>query len=204
MTTPEDKHNPTRNGHCSGCTDPRSEGTHQMGTFEHPDEAPKDKSQAEILAEKEIPWDQATTDALGLSYDGVYNTRDIARAGFVKGYAAAQAAQAPSSSAEQRVEDVVVSIELFNGKWHAQFTVGNQTFKLRPLHMDRLKGPGEKDAKWQADMLRHAFGGLRLAPYVQHKKECLRLQGIAGGYDEHELPACTCGLAQALEAQEAG
>lgn len=32
-------HDPTRNGHCSGCTDPRSEGTHQMGTFEHPDEA---------------------------------------------------------------------------------------------------------------------------------------------------------------------
>lgn len=93
MTTPKDKHNPTRNGHCSGCTDPQSEGTHQMGTFEHPDEAPKDKSQAEILAEKEIPWDQATTDALGLSCDGVYNTRDIARAAFIKGYAAAQEAR---------------------------------------------------------------------------------------------------------------
>ena len=23
-------------GHCTGCTDPRSEGTHQMGTIEHP------------------------------------------------------------------------------------------------------------------------------------------------------------------------
>ena len=26
--------------HCSGCTDPRSEGTHQMGTVEHPGAAP--------------------------------------------------------------------------------------------------------------------------------------------------------------------
>lgn len=108
MTTPKDKHNPTRNGHCSGCTDPQSEGTHQMGTFEHPDEAPKDKSQAEILAEKEIPWDQATTDALGLSYDGVYNTRDIARAGFVKGYAAGQAAQ--WVPVEERLPEPMVSV----------------------------------------------------------------------------------------------
>ena len=27
----------TRLGHCSGCTDPRSEGTHQVGTIEHPE-----------------------------------------------------------------------------------------------------------------------------------------------------------------------
>ena len=31
----------TRLGHCSGCTDPRSEGTHQMGTIEHPEEVRK-------------------------------------------------------------------------------------------------------------------------------------------------------------------
>ena len=81
----------------------------------------------------------------------------------------AQAAQAPSASVEQRVQDVVVSIELFNGKWHAQFTVGNQTFKLRPLRMAPLNGSGKKDAKWQADMLRNAFGGSRLT-YLLEKR----------------------------------
>lgn len=34
MTTPDPS---TRLGHCTGCTDPRSEGTHQMGTIEHPE-----------------------------------------------------------------------------------------------------------------------------------------------------------------------
>lgn len=31
----------TRFGHCSGCTDPSSEGTHQLGTHEHPEEVRK-------------------------------------------------------------------------------------------------------------------------------------------------------------------
>lgn len=44
----------------------------------------------------------------------------------------------------------------------------------------------------------------QLAKYVRHMPECLHLQGITGGYDEHELPACTCGLSQALESQDAG
>lgn len=44
----------------------------------------------------------------------------------------------------------------------------------------------------------------QLAKYVRHLPECLHLQGITGGYDEHELPACTCGLSQALESQDAG
>ncbi len=55
------------------------------------------------------------------------------------------------------LEGISVSVELFAGKWHAQFTIGNQTFKLRPLHMDPLNGPRKKDANWQADMLRIAF-----------------------------------------------
>lgn len=33
----EQRRSPTWLGHCSGCTDPHSEGTHQMGTIEHPD-----------------------------------------------------------------------------------------------------------------------------------------------------------------------
>ena len=36
----------------------------------------------EQRAEERIPWDQATIDAVGLPYDGVHNTRDIARAAY--------------------------------------------------------------------------------------------------------------------------
>ena len=36
----------------------------------------------EQRAEERIPWGQATIDAVGLPYDGVHNTRDIARAAY--------------------------------------------------------------------------------------------------------------------------
>lgn len=75
---------------------------------------------------------------------------DALNAAYVKGYAAGQEAAPPPSGA-------VVDIEMFNGKHHAQFTIGNQTFKLRPLHMGPLSGPCLKDAKWQVDMLKKAF-----------------------------------------------
>ena len=61
------------------------------------------------------------------------------------------------ASSEQEFERPIIAVELFDGKYHAQFTIGNQTFKLRPLYMGQLKGPGKKDANWQADMLRIAF-----------------------------------------------
>ena len=37
---------------------------------------------AQQKAEERIPWDQATTDAVGLSCDGFHNARDIARAAY--------------------------------------------------------------------------------------------------------------------------
>ena len=36
----------------------------------------------EQRASERIPWDQATIDAVGLPWDGVHNTRDIARASY--------------------------------------------------------------------------------------------------------------------------
>lgn len=39
-------------GHCSGCTDPHSEGTHQMGTIEHP--LPKEEQRAPLLSESQF------------------------------------------------------------------------------------------------------------------------------------------------------
>ena len=57
-------------GHCSGCTDPHSEGTHCMGTIEHPLPAgpflSKPTEIASLLSEEEmvaltgIPWNSNT------------------------------------------------------------------------------------------------------------------------------------------------
>lgn len=45
-----------------------------------------DQTPAQQKAEERIPWDQATTDAVGLSCDAVHNTRDIARAAYATCY----------------------------------------------------------------------------------------------------------------------
>ncbi len=47
-----------------------------------------------------------------------------------------------------------VGHELFAGIWHAWFRIGNQTFHISPIRGEE----GEKGARWQAEMLRSAFG----------------------------------------------
>ena len=49
----EEERSPTWLGHCSGCTDPHSEGTHQMGTIEHPD---IDNAKEEQGRAKPVAW----------------------------------------------------------------------------------------------------------------------------------------------------
>ena len=49
----EAERSPTWLGHCSGCTDPHSEGTHQMGTIEHPNPT-NEEAERRVLTDEEI------------------------------------------------------------------------------------------------------------------------------------------------------
>lgn len=60
-------------------------------------------STAEQKAQQAIPWDRAVTDALGMDSDAVHNTRDIARAAYIKGYAAGQE-DLPLAMSEEEIE----------------------------------------------------------------------------------------------------
>lgn len=61
--------------------------------------------------------------------------------------------------------DVVVGHERFAGVWHAYFKIGNQMFHISPIRGEE----GEKAARWQAEMLRSAFGIPRIGDVPEHR-----------------------------------
>ena len=70
----EEERSPTWLGHCSGCTDPHSEGTHQMGTIEHPD---IDNAKEEQGRAKPVAWmTEGNEPAIMLASNKAYQCRD--------------------------------------------------------------------------------------------------------------------------------
>lgn len=48
-----------------------------------------------------------------------------------------------------------IGVRRISGTWTAYFTIGNQSFDVAPIFMEEQN---EKSARWQAEMLRSAFG----------------------------------------------
>lgn len=52
-------------------------------------------------------------------------------------------------------KSTTVGVRKIAGGWHAYFKIGNQSFDLAPIHTHEHD---EESARWQAEMLRSAFG----------------------------------------------